>query len=174
MITQFCRVGLHGFISIVYSFCWKTWSRKISWGRVFHSFKFLFRLYTAVNQYRTNINGTVWLNAGDFFQVSSLIANNCFLLLHAKTSLLGPSFFGWLTRLTSKSFTHMTVAGLRKHQKYILFSEQGCTQKVQKSFDLRADFLCVHQQHITKENIQFFLPKLFSSYWIRVLKKHWK
>ena len=71
---------------------WKTWSRNISWGRVFHSFKFFYRLYTAANQYRTNRNGTVWLNAGDFFQVSSLIANNCFCCCMRKPVYWGRAF----------------------------------------------------------------------------------
>jgi hypothetical protein len=45
------------------------------------------RLYTAVNQLRTNRNNTVWLNAGDFFQVKLLAIFGSKFFLISKSSI---------------------------------------------------------------------------------------
>ena len=52
-----------------------------------------------------------------------------------------------------------TVSEFESVESISFFPKLGYAQKVKKSFDLTGNFFCVHQQHITKENSQFFLAQ---------------
>ena len=56
---------------------------------------------------------------------------------------------------------HDSIARIRKRRSISFFPRLGYAHKVKKSFDLRADFSCLYQQHRTKENSQFFLAQTF-------------
>ena len=119
--------------------------------------KSIFNQKNPKTEVKNNVESLGWIAAAD--QPRNL--HNIFIWpLGSHCSCMGIDLASFLKRLTSKSFTHMTVAGLRKRQKYILLSRTRVYTKVKKSFNLELIF-CVHQQHITKENFQFFCPKFF-------------
>ena len=67
----------------------------------------------------------------------------------------------FLKKLTSKFFTHMTEAWYRKHRKYFLSPQTRVGTQSKEILWFESRFLCMYQQHIIKENSQFFLPQNF-------------
>ena len=54
-----------------------------------------------------------------------------------------------------------TVSEFESVESISFFPKLGNAHKVKKSLDLTGNFFCVHQQHITKEAVNFFWPKKF-------------
>ena len=88
-------------------------------------------------------------------------------------SCVGFDLASFLKKLTKPASPTWQKNSLESVESISFFPKLGYAHKVKKSFDLKADFFCVHQQHITKEDSQFFFNQKFFLHWI-IVKKHWK